>query len=206
MRWLSSFICAKVCFLPRGWPIFFVLCQENYKKNADRWRLHIMLNHHFDLQEHKIKHSLGHSGKNITSQAADTPTETPEISESGSQLCVKSQTMTSGLASPQRNLGQGCHSRLCLPIWDFPRVVLAFHYIKLSMIEAKVCNAHHDESPSLPPFQSWPWGRIPVHLPGFQSSLLKDCQGALCEISQRKTNTVWFHLYVESKKIQQKQI
>ena len=129
MRWLSSFICAKVCFLPRGWPIFFVLCQENYKKNADRWRLHIMLNHHFELQEHKIKHSLGHSGKNITSQAADTPTETPEISESGSQLCVKSQTMTSGLASPQRNLGQGCHSRLCLPIWDSPRVVLAFHYI-----------------------------------------------------------------------------
>ena len=51
-----------------------------------------MLNHHFDLQEHKIKHSLGHSGKNITSQAADTPTETPEISES--HFCKKQQNLS----------------------------------------------------------------------------------------------------------------
>lgn len=29
---------------------FFVLCQENHKKNADLWRLHIMLNHHFKLK------------------------------------------------------------------------------------------------------------------------------------------------------------
>ena len=73
--------------------------------------------------------------------------------------------MTSGLALPWRNSGQGCHSRLCLPIWDFPRVVLAFRYIKLSMIEAKVCNDHHDELPSLPHFQSWPWGRTPSRFP-----------------------------------------
>lgn len=70
--------------------------------------------------------------RNITSQATDTPTETLEISkESGSQLCVKSQTMTSGLELPWRNLGQGCPNKLCLPIRDFPRVVLAFQYVKL---------------------------------------------------------------------------